>query len=158
MFRVLSDPGDDKTADTRAAQTRDFKSLMDGIDSHIPLVCICGNHDVGNTPTRATIESYARDFGDDYFSFWVGGVRFISLNTQMHSDPSAALELAEAQDQWIRPLGEELDVKEEEGLWVPEPGRFFGSTPNDAATTATATTGVEADEPWVPEPGRFLRR
>jgi hypothetical protein len=30
---------------------------------------------VGNTPTRATIYSYKERFGDDYFRFWVGGVR-----------------------------------------------------------------------------------
>jgi hypothetical protein len=77
---------------------------MRKIDPSIPLVCLCGNHgaepapsscltasvqrlpphargtriertDVGNTPTRATIYSYKERFGDDYFRFWVGGVR-----------------------------------------------------------------------------------
>ena len=52
---------------------------------------------VGNAPTRATIETYGSRFGDDYFSFWVGGVRFISLNTQLYSDPSGGPDLAEAQ-------------------------------------------------------------
>ena len=40
--------------------------------------------DVGNRPTRATIETYKSRFGDDHLCFWVGGVRFLVLNTQLH--------------------------------------------------------------------------
>ena len=31
------------------------------LDKSIPLVCVCGNHDVGNRPTVETIEGYRYD-------------------------------------------------------------------------------------------------
>lgn len=67
-------------------QARDFKAVCRGIDPRIPLVCVCGNHDVGNQPTSATVRQYGARFGDDFFSFWAGGVRFLVLNTQIYRD------------------------------------------------------------------------
>ena len=76
---------DTQTA-TQELQIRDFKRICSGIDPHIPLVCLCGNHDVGDRPTVKTLATYGKHFGDDYFSFWVGGVRFLALNTQLYRD------------------------------------------------------------------------
>ena len=56
----------------------------------IPLVCLCGNHDVGNRPNAVTIEEYKREFGDDYLAFWAGGCRCIVVNTSLYNDPSDA--------------------------------------------------------------------
>ena len=39
------------------------QSIMSTIDDDIPLLCVCGNHDVGNSPTQATIQRYKNDFG-----------------------------------------------------------------------------------------------
>ena len=55
------------------AQEKDFKEIFKELDHQVPLVCVCGNHDVGNTPTSSTLSSYRQKFGDDYFSFWVQG-------------------------------------------------------------------------------------
>jgi hypothetical protein len=46
--------------------------------------------DVGNRPTIESISSYTAQFGDDYFSFWVNGVKCIVLNLSLYSDPSGA--------------------------------------------------------------------
>ena len=64
-------------------------------------VCVCGNHDVGNRPTKDTIENYKSTFGDDYFSFWFGGVHFIVLNSQLYEDYSLVEDHAVAQDKWL---------------------------------------------------------
>jgi hypothetical protein len=61
---------------------------MSKIDEDIPLLCVCGNHDVGNTPNKVTLERYRNDFGDDYFSFSVRGVRGIVINSNLYYDPS----------------------------------------------------------------------
>ena len=61
---------------------------MEGLDAEIPLLCVCGNHDVGNAPSAVTIERYVSEFGDDYFGFWVGGVRGIVINSNLYYDPS----------------------------------------------------------------------
>jgi len=60
-------------ATKRAEQVRDFKAITSAIDPVVRLVCVCGNHDVGNTPTRESIAQYRSDFGKDFFSFWIKG-------------------------------------------------------------------------------------
>ena len=75
----------------KAAQEADFKAVYAGLHEDIPLVCVCGNHDIGNTPTHDSITNYQRSFGDDYFSFWVGGVMFLVLNSQFFEDDSQVM-------------------------------------------------------------------
>ncbi|XP_069066278.1 serine/threonine-protein phosphatase CPPED1 isoform X2 [Pleurodeles waltl] len=82
-------------------QERDLKSVLQNISEDIPLVFVSGNHDIGNTPTPDTIAAYCKSWGDDYFSFWVGGVFFIVLNSQFFFDSSKCGELKEAHDQWL---------------------------------------------------------
>lgn len=40
----------------RLAQEKDWNEIFQDLDNAIPLVCVCGNHDVGNTPTAQTIQ------------------------------------------------------------------------------------------------------
>lgn len=77
FFIVCGDLVDDMpNGEHRAAQEDDFKRIFNDLDFDIPLVCVCGNHDVGNTPTKETLNRYRSRYGDDYFSFWVGGISF----------------------------------------------------------------------------------
>lgn len=92
-------------AEIRRRQEVDFKKVFAGLE--IPLVCVCGNHDVGNTPTPATVAGYRSSFGDDFFSFWCGGVFFIVLNTQYYEDASKCADLATQQEAWLE---EQLQV------------------------------------------------
>ena len=55
----------------RSGQEADLKRALEDTDPSIPLVFVSGNHDLGNTPTPATVQQYCQDWGDDYFSFWV---------------------------------------------------------------------------------------
>jgi serine/threonine-protein phosphatase CPPED1 len=47
------------------------------------------------------IDSYKSDFGDDYFSFWVSGCKFICVNTQLYFNSSLVPELKIEQDKWL---------------------------------------------------------
>lgn len=85
----------------RKDQEQDLKSVLKNTDQDIPLVFVSGNHDIGNTPTRETIDNYCKSWGDDYFSFWVGGVFFLVLNSQLYFDSSKCPELKQAQDAWL---------------------------------------------------------
>merc|ERR1719195_1247697 len=110
-------PGEErgrKNADEqrRAAQVRDFKEAMEAIDDDIPLLCVCGNHDIGNRPNAITIAKYKEDFGDDFFSFWCHGVKCLVVNSQLWKDDSDALELRKAMDCW---LSQELEDSERSG-------------------------------------------
>lgn len=85
----------------RKPQEIDFKKVFGELDPEIPLVCVCGNHDVGDTPTPDSIKSYKNTFGDDYFSFWCGGMMCIVLNSQYFQDPSLVLDNAREQEMWL---------------------------------------------------------
>uniref|UniRef100_A0A8V0ZCV4 Calcineurin like phosphoesterase domain containing 1 n=1 Tax=Gallus gallus TaxID=9031 RepID=A0A8V0ZCV4_CHICK len=85
----------------RKDQEQDLKNVLKNTDQDIPLVFVSGNHDIGNTPTRETIDNYCKSWGDDYFSFWVGGVFFLVLNSQLYFDSSKCPELKQAQDAWL---------------------------------------------------------
>ena len=39
-------------------QLKDFKRIFSRVKSEIPLICVCGNHDVGNAPTPESINKY----------------------------------------------------------------------------------------------------
>jgi hypothetical protein len=84
-----------------ANQVSDFKRIFAGIDESIPLVCLCGNHDVGNSPSPATIAQWKRQFGDDYFKFWIGGVCGLVINASLISDPSNAPDAYQEQQAWF---------------------------------------------------------
>ncbi|GFY48752.1 hypothetical protein TNIN_295511 [Trichonephila inaurata madagascariensis] len=85
----------------RKAQEKDFIEVFKELKKDIPLVCVCGNHDIGDTPTPAAIQGYRDKFGDDYFSFFCNGVMFIVLNSQYYKDPSLVKDIAQEQDKWL---------------------------------------------------------
>ncbi|XP_062999088.1 serine/threonine-protein phosphatase CPPED1 [Elgaria multicarinata webbii] len=116
----------------RKAQTRDLKDILKGVSRDIPVVFVSGNHDLGNAPTPETIEDYCQEWGDDYFSFWVGGVFFLVLNTQLYFDASKCPELKQAQDAW---LDRQLAVAEEkqcQHVVVFQHIPLFRKDPNEA--------------------------
>lgn len=89
------------------AQVREFKRIAAKIDPSIPLVCVCGNHDVGNRPSPESLAVYRREFGDDWFTFWTGGVCSVVLNSSLYSDPTGAPEEQEGQAAWLKTTLEE---------------------------------------------------
>ncbi|XP_014255705.1 serine/threonine-protein phosphatase CPPED1-like [Cimex lectularius] len=95
------------TATIREKQVIDFHKIFGRVDKSIPVVCLCGNHDVGEQPTIEAVSTYKSDFGDDYFSFWAGGVLFICLNSQYFVDGSKILDLVKSQNEW---LDEQLEL------------------------------------------------
>lgn len=85
----------------RKDQEQDLKNVLKNLDQDIPLVFVSGNHDIGNVPTPETIDDYCKHWGDDYFSFWVRGVFFLVLNSQLYFDSSKSPELKQNQDEWL---------------------------------------------------------
>lgn len=85
----------------QARQNLDFQRVFEKLHPDIAMVCLCGNHDVGNIPTKASVERYTEDFGDDYLGFWVQRTYHIVLNTALFSNPTAAMDLYEEQLAWL---------------------------------------------------------
>lgn len=86
----------------RQQQVDDYKRIMSKVNSHIPLVCVCGNHDVGNIPNRATIQKYESDFGSHYFCFWVGGTQCLALNSSLLWNPKDVPDIYAEQYSWLK--------------------------------------------------------
>ena len=82
-------------------QNKDFQSVWSELDDSIALVCICGNHDVGNRPTPESIERFRSAFGDEYLAFWSNGCYNIILNNVIFTDPSGAIEMFYEQLDWL---------------------------------------------------------
>ena len=82
-------------------QNRDLQETWSLLDENIPLVCLCGNHDVGNRPTKVSIEKFKNAFGDDYLAFWSNGSYNIVLNNVLFSNPDGAKDLYEEQLAWL---------------------------------------------------------
>jgi len=82
-------------------QNKDFQDAWGKLDDRVALVCLCGNHDVGNRPTRSSIQQFNRAFGDDYLSFWCNGTFNVVVNTNTFSNPDGAPELLDQQLEWL---------------------------------------------------------
>lgn len=85
-----------------ARQVASFKEALHELSPSIPVVLLPGNHDIGQKPCAADVDRYRARFGDDYFSFWVGGVMYVALNSQYYRDSTDVPALREAQDEWAR--------------------------------------------------------
>lgn len=108
FFIVCGDLVDDGPGqEHQAAQQRDFKAVFEKLENEIPLVCVCGNHDVGNSPTQETLQEYRGKYGDDYFSFWISGVLFLVINSQLYYDHTNCTEEFEKHEKW---LDEQLEI------------------------------------------------
>lgn len=81
---------------------QDFQAVWSQIHDDIPLVCVCGNHDVGDRPTPTSIARFRRVYGDDHLAFWAQRAYNIVLNTSLFNDPSGASDLYEAQWEWLK--------------------------------------------------------
>jgi len=99
------------------AEKDSFKRVFSRVDESIPLLCVCGNHDIGDRPNSKTLNIYKKRWGDDYYSFWFGAVKFLVINTQVYKalekEPYAEdlLMMRKAHDEW---LDKELKATEEE--------------------------------------------
>lgn len=93
--------GPEAAPEAARRQIASFKEVMQDLDSEIPIVMQPGNHDIGQAPLPADVQAYTGHFGDDYFSFWVGGVFYLNINSQYYMDAAHTQELRQDQDRWI---------------------------------------------------------
>lgn len=91
---LINKPGD-------AAQTAEYWRIAKKLDPSIPLYNIAGNHDVGNTPTSASVARYVTAFGPDHYVFRRGDFTGIVLNsTVIDSSAKVPTEFA-VQERWL---------------------------------------------------------
>jgi predicted phosphodiesterase len=76
----------------------DFNEIRSGLT--MPSYCAPGNHDVGNSPTVASLNRYRQAIGMDYFSFEHKGYTFVITDTSLWKAPLAGE--SEKQDTWLK--------------------------------------------------------
>lgn len=84
---VGGDMVDDPNAED---QFEDYMRITGRIDSEIPVRWVPGNHDIAFdtvVPTAESIARYRDAFGPDYFTFDLGPVRFVAMNTVVIDHP-----------------------------------------------------------------------
>jgi len=94
-----------------AAQTAEYLRIAAKLDRSIPLHNVAGNHDVGNSPTPASLTAYRAKFGPDYYTFRHADFTGIVLNSSLIQHPDNAPEEAAKQEAWL--LAELEKIKSE---------------------------------------------
>jgi len=69
------------------------------LDPGIRLFLVPGNHDVGNEPTKESLAQYRAEFGPDYYTFRVGDITGIVLNSNLEK---GAQNVPEEAPKWSR--------------------------------------------------------
>jgi predicted phosphodiesterase len=92
---LVNKPGD-------AVQIAEFQRIAKKLDPKIKLFVVAGNHDVGNEPTAATLAAYRKSFGPDYYSFRVGEIAGIVLNSNLERGTKNVPEEASKMEAWFR--------------------------------------------------------
>jgi 3',5'-cyclic AMP phosphodiesterase CpdA len=118
------------TADYEA-KVAQFIAIFSKIDRAIPLVCVSGNHDVGNTPDAASLAAWRQRFGDDYFGFWAGGVRGLVINSTLYHDPSKSPEEQRRQEEWFARELEETRKSKPRHVLVFQHHAWFLKSPEE---------------------------
>lgn len=87
----------------------DYRRVISHLDPKIPLICVCGNHDVWNTPEQKSVLTFEKEFKTPhYFVFWVDGIQCLVLNSSLISDPSKMPDIYQQQYAWFE---QQLGVK-----------------------------------------------
>ena len=94
--------GDLVNAAGDAAQIAEFKRVAGKLDPSIRLFLMPGNHDVGNEPTKESLAKYRELFGPDYYTFRVGEITGIVLDSSLEKDPHNVPEEAAKMEAWFR--------------------------------------------------------
>eukprot|EP00924_Labyrinthula_sp_SR-Ha-C_P002604 maker-scaffold_13-snap-gene-1.48-mRNA-1 protein AED:0.04 eAED:0.04 QI:127/1/1/1/0.71/0.62/8/896/313 len=88
-------------AKLNAVQIKDFKKIFAELDPEIKMVCVSGNHDVGNSPTKESIEVYRKHFGKDFYAFDINEDRYVIINTQYYKNDVDVKNFSEEHDAFV---------------------------------------------------------
>ena len=85
-----------------ADQAAEYKRIAGKLDKRIRLFSVPGNHDVGNEPTAESLARYRKLFGPDYYSFRVGGMVGIVLDSNLEKGTQNVPAEAAKMEAWLR--------------------------------------------------------
>lgn len=147
LFTNVPKPNNDDSHWTRAecdeiqdAQNEEFQSIWSQLHPEIALVCLCGNHDVGNRPTPHSIQRFTSRYGDDYLGFWTKSVYNLVINSNLFNDPSGAPEEYERQLAFLRDRLAAAAQQSASLIFVYSHHPWFLYHPDETPETTTGTS------------------
>lgn len=84
-----------------SAEIAEYKRVLQKLDPSIPVYSVAGNHDVGNVPTPTTLNGFHTAIGRDYYTFSVGEIFGIVLDSNLIRSPEGDPEAARHQEEWL---------------------------------------------------------
>jgi 3',5'-cyclic AMP phosphodiesterase CpdA len=87
---------------TNSAQAAEYKRIAAKLDPKIKLFSVAGNHDVGNEPTKETLARYRERNGPDYYSFRIGDIAGIVLNSNLEKGAKNVPDEAAKMESWFK--------------------------------------------------------
>ena len=85
-----------------AAQAAEYRRISSKLDPTIRLFSLPGNHDVGNEPTPESLAIYRERFGPDYYTFRVGDIAGIVVNSSLLKAPAKVPAEAAKMENWLK--------------------------------------------------------
>src|SRR5260370_12097526 len=114
-----------------AAQAAEYKRIASKLNPKIKLFSVAGNHDVGNEPTAESVAQYRERFGDDYYSFRIGDVTGLVLNSNLEKGAEKVPEEAARMEAWFRNELERVKLTGVKYIIVFQHISFFLKDPNE---------------------------
>jgi serine/threonine-protein phosphatase CPPED1 len=99
-------------------QIAEYKRLLKKLDPGIPVYSVPGNHDVGNVPTPADIDSYRKAIGADHYTFKTEDILGVVLDSNLIRAPEADPQDAKAQEEWLIKVLQEAKLDRERQIVV----------------------------------------
>ena len=84
-----------------AAQAAEYKRITAKLDPSIRLFHVAGNHDVGNEATKESLARYRERLGPDYYSFRIGEIAGIVLNSNLQKNTKQVADEAAKMESWF---------------------------------------------------------
>ena len=85
-----------------AAQAAEYHRIAARLAPGIRLFSVPGNHDVDNEPTANSLALYRERFGPDYYTFHLGGITGIVLNSNLEKGTQNVPAEAARMEAWFR--------------------------------------------------------
>jgi serine/threonine-protein phosphatase CPPED1 len=92
---LINKPGD-------AAQSAEYHRIAAKLAPGIRLFSVPGNHDVDNEPTKESLARYRERFGPDYYTFHIGGITGIVLNSNLEKGTQNVPDEAARMESWFQ--------------------------------------------------------
>lgn len=115
-----------------SAQAAEYKRITAKLSPKIKLFSVPGNHDVGNEPTKESLARYRERNGPDYYSFHVGDIAGLVLNSNLEKGADGVPEEAAKMEAWFRAELERIKLTGAKHIIVFQHISFFLKDPEEA--------------------------